>query len=404
MKPDAVTAAQPRSTVTAVVTATTIAQIASAMGAAVFPVIAPKLALELDVPTSFIGYQISIIYGTGMLATALLGGLIVRYGACRTAQASLALCAAGMLLAMTSNITAIVFASILLGIGMSVMTPASAHLLFRFSPAQHRNLIFSIKQTGVPLSWVLLALVAPGITLELGWRWALALVLATALATMIGLQPLRERWDDDRDAKATSTQSQFAGFHMLWRQVELRWMAIAAFCYSFVQLCLGGFLVTMMVEEAGYTLVEAGLLLSVTQAAGVAGRIFWGWLADLSGDGLKILFWLNVVMAVCCIATAFLTPQWSAPALILLFAVFGAAAVGWNGIFLAEVARHSPRGMVSAAIGGAMAWSFGGILVGPAAFATAYKWTGSYTGTFGWLASVAVLGLVFITAARRTAH
>ena len=390
--------------VIAVIAATTLAQVAAAMGSAVFPIIAPKLAPVLGVPPAFVGYQQSLIYGIATIGTCFLGGMITRYGACRTMQASLALCVTAMLLTATASQAAVVAASVLLGIGMSVMNPATAHLLYRFSPATSRNLIFSIKQTGVPFAWLLLALIAPGIALAWGWRWALAPVLAMALVMLILLQTVRAAWDDDRSTHLAAGYSYLAGMRVLWQPPALRWLAIASFCYSFLQLCLGSFLVTMMVEEAAYSLVEAGLLLSLTQAAGVAGRIFWGWCADRLGNGLVILQRLNVVMIACCIAAAFITPRWPAAALIALFAAFGASAVGWNGIFLAEVARRSPHGMISVAVGGAMMWNFGGILAGPATFATLYQATGSYTATFGWLTIVATTGLALISAARRAAR
>ena len=136
----------PRSTVVAVVTATTIAQVASVMGFAIFPVIAPRLAHEIGVPASMVGYQLSIGYGTAMLATSYVSSTIPRFGACRSTQVGLLLSALGMLCAMTASVAAVIVASVLLGLGMSVMTPASTHLLFRFGPAHNRNLIFSIKQ------------------------------------------------------------------------------------------------------------------------------------------------------------------------------------------------------------------------------------------------------------------
>ena len=384
----------------AVVAATTVAQVAAVMGFAVFPVIAPRLAPDLGVEASLVGYQLSLAYGVATLATSFASGSVVRFGACRVTQAGLALCAAGMLLAMTASVTAIVIASVLLGLGMSVMTPASTHLLFRFSPAANRNLIFSIKQTGVPLGWLLVALTAPAITFAWGWRWALGMVMAVALMTMAALQPVREAWDDDRKPATAHGRSIFAGMAVLWRVPTLRWLGIATFFYSFVQLSFASYLVIMLVDEVGYTLVAAGLLLSVMQGSGVIGRITWGWLTDRSGDGLATLLRLNVVMLACCVLTAFLSSRWPLFALVLLCVALGGAVVGWNGVFLAEIARRSPPGMVSVATGGAMVWNFGGILVGPATFATAYKWIGSYTATFGWLTLVAAMGLLFMTLAR----
>ncbi len=393
----------PRPTVVTVVTATTAALASVAMSSGIFAVIAPSLARDLGVPAWLVGYQVSITYGTAMLTTLLLSGLIARHGACRMTQIGLALCIAAMLLSMTSSLTVIVIASILVGAGTSVMNPAAAHLLYRYSPPHHRNLIFSIKQTGVPLGWLVIALTAPGITLAFGWRWALALIVAIMLATLLALQPLRAQWDGDRNP-ATGRTLPFTGLLVVWRLPPLRWLSFASFCYTFVQLCLGTFLVTMMVEEAGYTLVAAGFLLSLTQMSGIAGRITWGWLTDRTGDGFGMLRALNLVMIACCALSALISPQWPAFALALLFIAFGATAVGWNGIYLAEVARNSPQGMVSVVTAGASVWNYAGILMGPAAFATLYRLTGSYTVTFGWLTVIAVLGLVFISAARQAAR
>lgn len=395
----------PRSTVIAVIVATTIAQAASVMGIAVFPVIAPRLAAELGVGPAAIGYQVSLIYGVAAFASPFMSFAVVRWGACRATQVGLGLCVAAMAFALTSSLPALAVTSVLLGLAMTLMTPASGHLLFRFSPPQNRNLVFSVKQTGVPLSWVIMALVAPAITLTLGWRWAVALVLVVALATILALQRVRERWDDDRKRDAAIWASPMSGLQVLWRHPVLRWLVMASLCLTFVQLCVSAFLVTMLVGELGYSLVAAGVMLSLLQGAGVTGRIVWGWIADRTGNSLGLLRTLAVTTTVCCIATAFLAPHWSTASIALLFIVFGAAVVGWNGLFLAEIARLSPRGLVSVSTGAAMMWNFGGILLGPAFFATVYRYAGSYTTTFGWLSVVAAIGVILLnlgySAARR---
>jgi hypothetical protein len=65
-----------------VVLATTAAQIASAMGIAIFPVMAPHLARMLDVDASYVGYQISLLFGAAMLASGYVGTVVLRWGAC----------------------------------------------------------------------------------------------------------------------------------------------------------------------------------------------------------------------------------------------------------------------------------------------------------------------------------
>lgn len=380
-----------------VVALTTLAQIGTVMGIAVFPVIAPELAVEMGVEPSLIGYQMSLIYGAATLSSPFLTWMVTRFGACRAIQAGLLLSVIALALALLSGLVALVAASILLGAAMSVMTPAGAHVLFRFSPPKRRNLVFSIKQTCVPAGWMIMALVAPPVTLLFGWKWAIALVMLFALIMIAALQPVRAAWDDDRTPQAGSARQQTReGMSLLWRFAELRWLSVASMFMSGVQLCLSSFAVTMLVQEAGYGLVAAGVMLSVAQGAGVAGRIAWGWIADRFGNCLGLLLKLSAVMVVCCVVMAFITPQWPRPLTALLFLLFGASAIGWNGLFLAEVARLSPQGKVSVATSGAMVWNFAGILIGPALFALIYRANGSYAFTFGLLSLFAIGGFLFL--------
>ncbi len=390
-----------------VVGLTTFAQIATVMGIAVFPVIAPKLAVEMGVEPSLIGFQMSLVYGAAMLSAPFSTWMVTCYGACRAIQTGLLFSMIALLLALQSGLAALVMASILLGAAMSVMTPAAAHILFRFSPPRHRNLLFSIKQTCVPAGWMIVALVAPPIALQFGWQWAIVAVIVFTVLMTVALQPLRAVWDDDRSPTAGGVRQQAReGLSLLWHQAELRWLSLASMFMSGVQLCLSSFAVTMLVQEAGYDLVAAGLMLSVAQAAGVTGRIVWGWIADRHGNCLVLLIRLSAVMMACCLVMALLTPQWPRGMTGALFLVFGASAIGWNGLFLAEVARLSPPGKVSVATSGAMAWNFAGILIGPALFAVIYRFNGSYASTFGWLTIFALGGfaslLLCAASARRT--
>jgi len=393
--------AYPPRTVAAVVGATTAAQVAGAMGAAVFPVIAPELARTLGVESSLIGYQMSVIYGAAMLGSMLFTWMVARYGGCRTTQVGMACCVIGMAVALHGSVWSLVIASVFIGAAMSINLPAAAHLLFRFSPPQHRNFIFSLKQTGVPLAWALMAVIAPAVTLAWGWRWALVSVLLSALITMLAMQLPRRGWDDDRRPDLPVQARVFDGVLLVWRMPALRWLGVASFCLAFIQLCVSTFTVVMLVGEGGYTLVEAGLMLSVAQIFGVLGRIAWGWFADRSGDCMAALQYLTLGSVACCAAAFFFTPGWPVWLTALLYAVFGATAIGWNGLYTAEVARRSPPGQVSLVTGGAMVWNFAGILTGPTAFTLAYKGIGSYTTTFGTVIIIAVLTLFALHAGKR---
>jgi hypothetical protein len=44
---------------------------------------------------------------------------------------------------------------------------------------------------------------------------------------------------------------------------------------------------------------------------------------------------------------------------------FGVTASGWNGVFLAEVARLAPEGRVGEATGAVLMFGFAGLVLGP---------------------------------------
>ncbi|MCE3000448.1 MAG: MFS transporter [Betaproteobacteria bacterium] len=373
-----------------VVLAATAAQIAAAMGIAIFPVLAPQLALMLGVDASTVGYLISLLFGAAMLASTVVGTVVLRWGACRGMQWALWLAAAGMLIALAGSLWAMPLAALFIGSSNALAAAAAAHLLFRFAPPRHRNLIFSIKQTGVPLGWALIALVAPVLTLRWGWRVSLIAVLVYAVAAALLFERWRRFWDDDRDPRAAGRTSLLTGVIELWRYPVLRYLGLAAFFFSFLQLCVGTFTVNLLVKDVGYSLVAAGLMLSLVQAAGMAGRLGFGWIADRSGKAIGALTVTSLCAAAGCVVCLSISTDWPPYLLALFYLAFGIVSYGWNGVMHAQIARLSPPGMVSVVTGGVMIWIFAGILIGPSLFAATYRMVGSYTTTFAFLSAAGI--------------
>jgi sugar phosphate permease len=114
-----------------------------------------------------------------------------------------------------------------------------------------------------------------------------------------------------------------------------------------------------------------------SQVGGVAGRIFWGWIADVMHDCLAALGVLAGIMTVCALACLAITPDWPIAVSCALFFVLGSTASGWNGAFLAEVARLTPYEEIGSATGGSLFLVNIGRLVGPIAFVAGYQFTGS---------------------------
>ncbi|MBL6928287.1 MAG: MFS transporter [Rhodospirillales bacterium] len=386
---------------TAVVGAMTSVQASMSLAVLMLAAIAPAVAKSLDIPAALIGYQVSIVFGSASVFSLIAGGLVRRWGACRTSQSALILGLAGCALATIPDIAALAAASVCIGAGYALTNPSASHLLGRFAGNRYRNVIFSIKQTGVPLGGAIAGLVAPGLAITFGWQSVPIAAAATLLALLVALQARRRFWDDDRDQSWRIRGNLFEGLILVWNRKPLRRLVSASFFYTITQLCLVTFLVTLLVEDAGMTLVAAGFVLSIVQMASVLGRLAWGWVADKVGDGAVVLAVIGVIAGITSGITMLVGPEWPVNGMKVLFVIFGIAAVGWNGVFIAEVARVSPAGRIGPTTGAALAITFAGVIFGPSLFAFAHGFIGSYTTTFGLLTVASVAGALLALSCRQ---
>ena len=381
-----------------VVLVTTAAQMVVAMSNIVLSTIAPKVAESLGVAPVLVGYHVGLTFGAAAVASIYGGIVVLRCGAAMTTQLSMLSCVFGLGLLALPHVGLVALGALFVGTGMGFASPAASYLLVNYTSPDRRNLLFSIKQTGVPLGGVIVALAAPVLAVTVGWRWSLAMIAAVAIATLLLAERARAFWDGDRRPAGSVRSTPFGGVPLVWRQKALRWIALAAVLFSAVQRILLSFTVVYLVAEGGYGLVEAGVMLSVAQVGGSLSRIPWGWLADRLRSGLAVLTLICVIMIVSSVALVALDASWPKPLVYLLFFVLGASCVGWNGIVHAECARLSPAGMVSLAAGGMSFFVFGGVMFGPPVFALAYGVLGSYSITFGLMiaAGIAALGLLLL--------
>lgn len=372
--------------------ATTLAvQVIVSMAVVTVPVFAPTVAAETGVSASYVGIFIAMVYAAGMAASLVSGPLVQRFGAIRVSQTCLAACAVGLACVAMGPPALFVVGAIFLGAGYGPITPASSHILARSTPPERLSLVFSLKQTGVPLGGALAGAVVPSLVQWGGWRAAALLVAGACLATLVIAQPLREALDADRDPVRRLAASSLAGpLRYTLSDPALRRLAFCSFFFAALQLCLITFLVTHLTLNVGISLVEAGLMLAAAQAGGVFARVGWGVIADRWGRPIRLLGLLAIAMGVAAVATACFTAQWSATSVALVCAAFGATAIGWNGVYLAQVARLAPQGKAGDATGGSLVFTYAGVLFGPPTFTLLVGVGVSYATAYVMLAVPAV--------------
>jgi MFS family permease len=386
-----------------VVLVTTAAQMVVAMGNIVLPTIAPKVAETLQVDPVLVGYHVGLTFGVATVTSVYSGIATLRWGPAAATQLAMVSALAGLGLFALPHVAFIAAGSIFVGIGMGLAAPAAAQLLVKHTSSERRNLMFAIKQTGVPLGGVIVSLTAPALAVTLGWQWALAFIAVFGFVTLVLARRARGAWDRDRQPAASARVEHFGGVPLVWRLEPLRWVSLAAVLFSAAQRILLSFTVVYLVAERGYGLVEAGIMLSLAQIGGSLSRIPWGWLADRLRSGVSVLTMIGLIMMLCSLALVAFDAAWPKPLVYLLFLGLGASCVGWNGLVHAECARLSPAGSISLVAGGTSFFIYGGVMLGPPVFSAAYGLIGSYGMTF-WLmvaAAAGALGFLYLAALKQ---
>jgi len=370
------------------------------------PIITPAMSEEFGWSGSSIGY-LTASTSLGGLAILVAGSALLRQiGGMRTLQLMLVLGAAGMAFLLFPSLAVALVACFVMGLSNGAANPAGSEVLQKFSPPGMRNLMFSIKQAGVPLGGVIAGLLVPLVVAFAGWRIAL---LACALVVLL---PTIFTWRlsaglDEVPARKQRTR---AFFLPTWQSLRtlvvpltslahnrgLMKMSIVGSLFAISQSCWFTFTVIYLIDGLGYSLGLAGAVSAAMQAGGVIGRIGLGWLSDYLRSATATL---SIAAGVSAATTALLgltSPNWPLWAVVTLAFVAGGSAASWNGVQIAEVARRSPPHLISeTAAGSSILVNLTNILA-PSAFAAFVALSGRYDIAFICAGACTMLVFVFL--------
>jgi MFS family permease len=364
-------------------------------------VLAPVAASDLGLAPQVVGLFVSLSYFGAMVSSLATGRLVARHGPLAICQAAMVLAALGLLLGNLAVVALLPLAALAIGVGYGLVTPVSSHILARRTPPGIMAFVFSIKQTGVPIGGAIAGAAVPPLVLALGWTGALPVLAAACIAAAFLLLPSRATLAEPRapgPRLGLGLRGVFAGLgrpiQLVLADRALRELSFASLGYAMVQLVFITYFVSYLNLELGYSLVTAGLVYACAHASGIAGRVAWGAVADRWVRPRAMLAVLGAVSSACGLLVAMSSAAWPLAAIVALAMVYAATAVGWNGVYLAEVARCSPPGQVGTATGGTQFFTFGGAVAGPPLFAAAVSATGSY----GWAFAVFAVPPVLVAA------
>jgi nitrate/nitrite transporter NarK len=383
---------------TTAVVSTTIVQVTTAFAALTIPSLIAVAQSQLGFRAINSGTFISILYAAAATMTVLAGLAVERIGPMRTCQLAVVSCAVGLAFALQGSMVGLVAGALALGVGYGPITPASSQLLSAAAGRKHRRLIFSFKQTGVPVGTALAGMIVPVMTVELGWKTSLAAVSALCLVVAAAVQPLAS-------APQGATKERASGRPVWWRSISvalahpyLRLLSLSAFVLGGAQMCSSTFLVSYFYGTVGYTPLRAGAMLTVANVSGAVFRLVWGAVGD---RGVSPRLLLAALSLVACLVEIVMTStrlmadfSFAATACVLL----GAAVIGWNGLLLSEAADAVPSDKVASATAGCLFFSFGGVMTFPAVFGLLQRLTDGFVASWWMMAGAnALLAVLLVT-------
>src|SRR5690606_14977464 len=361
-------------------------QTLSAFLSRLIPVVAPAMANEFGWAGSSIGY---------LSASNSLGGALIlftgstflrRVGGTRALQVALLCGAVSMGMFFHPAVAMAVAACFIMGTSNGAANPAGSEVLQRFSPPGMRNLLFSVKQAGVPVGGMAAGLLLPFLIALSSWRIALLICAIIVLIPTLWSWRLSRLLDAPPKPRKTEpapsfreTLSRFRLPLPSWRHSsELFRTSIVGSSFAIPQGCWFTFTAVYLVDRLGYSLSLAGLVFAIMQLGGILGRIGLGWLSDHLRSARSILSVTAVFSAATTALLGATNPGWPLWVVILIAFVAGCTAASWNGVQLAEVARHSPPQMITETAAGASLMVNLVNVVAPTLFALAVTALGRY--------------------------
>lgn len=363
-------------------------------------VMMPAVAKDLAIDPKLVGIFTAIIYAVAATMALAAAGPILRFGSVRMCQAALLMAALGLAFNALAFVAATVLAVVCIGAAQGPLNPASAHVLAQRVPREYFGMVFSIKQTGVPVGFALAGLLFPQLLEWVGWRGASLIAAGGAVLAALAIEPLR------RDLDVIATASKPTG--SIWTSVrfvlshdQLRVLGWSAFVYVIAQHTFTFYLVTYLYEHCRLSIVQAGFLLSLSQIIGTGVRLVSGGVGDRL-PRMQLLGWTGILMTAGCIATGLLAPDSPFWVITLVVVAYGGVVISWNGTSQAEFAHLAPPGETAAVASVQTALAFSGAVFGPPIFALIASVTSYRMAFFAVAACVFAAAIWQIAAARRT--
>ena len=354
------------------------------------------------------GFLMSAVYGGATLASALVGGLSLRFGVLPVIVGSLAYMGimAGLSF-LLPNYVSVFFVMALAGIGYASLNPAINQGLLRMTPPRLRGTGMSMKQLGITMGGAVSALLLPPIALQFGWKYGL---LTAGLLTVGGgifllTVSLLGSGLPGSDGQPAARRNHLGSVSKLLRHPSVISLSLSAFLLTLAQMSFFMYWALFLEEDHGLALLQATQLLALAQAAGIVGRIIWGSISD----GFFAHHRHRALQAICLISAVvtlmlYLNPDAGKPIIMIIGVILGFNLSGWGAVYQTALVESVSPDLAGTATGVSLTLVYSALFAGPVMFGTIKDLLGSYNQAWGVLASGLILAFFVLQISARFNH
>ena len=237
----------------------------------IVPPLVPALQRDLGLSLPNAGMSVSIVTLIGAMFGLLAGNWSERIGHGRALRGGLLIMAAAAAICAACDDGAMLLgARGLAGIGYLLVVVAGPSLMAATSEPRHQPFTLSLWGTFVPTGIALSGIAAASLVGRAGWRMVFAVdIVVLALAFVVALIAIP-------DIQAAGPARPVAAPRR-WLGPSLP-LSIAFFCFALLFLALAGLLPAYLVAHRGLAADEAGHLVAIATAFGIAGSLLAGWM------------------------------------------------------------------------------------------------------------------------------
>jgi sugar phosphate permease len=288
------------------------------------------------------------------------------------------------------------------GVWYGTAQPGGSKVVIQWFGPGERGLAMGIRQAAIPTGGAAAGLLLPAIAIPFGWQMAVTFqagftIIAGVLFWLIYRDPVTITKKEKKKSKIREQ------FHLVARNKSLYPILFAGFVLVSVQMILLSHLIPYLSTAFSICLPVAGYLFSITQFAGVIGRVTLSWMSDRVWQGnrrqpLILALYGFLIGIVFLQLAAGRTPLFL---LALLCGWIGFFGLGWYSLFIVEVAERAAPEAVGFTVSYALTSNQIAIILAPSIFGFLVDWQQNYFLAWSGLAISILLSIGWLSSASK---